>query len=86
MDTKAALTYLKFCKKRSARDVYKALYSAVSNAENNHGMDPSLLYVKESCVGAGIVIKRFHARAKGRSSSIRKRFSRLSITVAERKE
>jgi large subunit ribosomal protein L22 len=84
MDARRALGYLKFCRKRAAIDVYKALNSAIANAENNHGMDVDLLYVKESCVGADFTIKRFRARAKGRGASIHKRFSRLLIKVAEK--
>jgi large subunit ribosomal protein L22 len=84
MEVQRALDYLRFCKKRVAKDVYKTLSSAVSNAENNHGMDVALLYVKESCVGNDFVLKRFHARARGRGAGVKKRFSRLLIKVAEK--
>ncbi len=40
--------------------------------------------VKTAEVGKSIVMKRFHARGRGRSSRIEKFFSHLKIVVAER--
>lgn len=84
MSVQAALDYLKVCPKRASIDVAKTLTSAIANAENNHGLDVDLLYVKEAFVGKDICLKRFRARARGRGSRILKPFSRLSIKVAER--
>lgn len=78
-----ALDCLQFSKKRIAKDVYKLLISAVSNAENNHGLDIDRLYVAEASVGKGIVMKRFRARARGRGARILKPFSRLNLVVRE---
>lgn len=80
-----ALGALEFSKKRIAKDVSKALISAISNAENNHGLDIDDLYVKEASVGKGLVMKRFHARARGRGARIMKPFSHLNIIVREHK-
>lgn len=80
-----ALERLEFSKKRVAKDVYKALVSAITNAENNHGLDIDDLYVKEASVGKGMVMKRFHARARGRGAKILKPFSHLNIVVQEQK-
>ena len=44
----------------------KALYSAISNAENNHSLDIDSLVVAEAFVGKNLVMKRFSARARGR--------------------
>jgi hypothetical protein len=41
--------------------------SAVANAENNHGLDVDNLVVAEAWVGKNLVMKRFHARGRGRS-------------------
>src|SRR5689334_10969422 len=62
----SALDLLSFSKRRAAQDVYKVLVSAISNAENNHGLDIDSLFVAEASVGKGLVMKRFHARARGR--------------------
>jgi large subunit ribosomal protein L22 len=78
-----ALNELEFSRKRIAKDVRKALYSAISNAENNHNLDIDNLIVAEAYVGKGIVMKRFASRARGRSSRIMKPFSELTIVVRE---
>src|SRR5689334_22533002 len=78
-----ALNELEFSRKRIAKDVRKALYSARSNAENNHNLDIDNLVVAEAFVGKGIVMKRFASRARGRSSRIMKAFSELTIVVRE---
>ncbi len=80
----AALAELTFSRKRIAEDVRKALQSAIANAENNHQLDVDRLMVVEASVGKGIVLKRFHTRARGRSSGIVKPFSQLTIVVRER--
>lgn len=86
MSVNNALNYLSFSQKRIARDVKKALQSAVANAENNHGLDVGLLYVSQAYVGQGLKLNRFHARAKGRGNVISKYFSNLSIIVTEKGE
>lgn len=83
LDCGKALNELTFSKKAIALDVKKTLQSAMANAENNLGMDASKLYVKQAYVGKALVMKRFHARAKGRGAKILKPFSHLFITVAQ---
>lgn len=78
-----ALADLEFSRKRIAIDVRKALESAIANAENNHELDIDDLVVAEAFVGKGIVMKRFHARARGRGARIEKPFSHLTIVVRE---
>ena len=78
-----ALNELEFSRKRVAKDVRKALYSAVSNAENNHNLDIDSLVVAEAFVGKNLVMKRFSARARGRASRIEKPFSEITIVVRE---
>ncbi len=78
-----ALDRLQFSKKRAAKDVYKLLMSAVSNAENNHSLDIDRLVVSEAWVGKAFVMKRFHARARGRGAKILKPFSQMNIIVRE---
>jgi large subunit ribosomal protein L22 len=78
-----ALADLEFSRKRIAKDVRKCLESAIANAENNHDLDVDDLVVAEAHVGKSIVIKRFHARGRGRASQVMKRFSHLTIVVRE---
>ena len=81
-----ALNALTFSKKRIARDVKKALESAIANAENNHPLDVDQLVVAEATVGKSLVMKRFRPRARGRVGKIVKPFSRLTIVVREVEE
>jgi large subunit ribosomal protein L22 len=78
-----ALTELEFSRKRIAIDVRKCLMSAIANAENNHGLDVDDLIVSEAWVGKNLVMKRFHARGRGRSGGILKPFSQLTVVVRE---
>jgi large subunit ribosomal protein L22 len=79
----AALADLEFSRKRIAHDVRKCLESAIANAENNHNLDVDDLVVKEAYVGKALVMKRFHARARGRGARIEKPFANLTIVVRE---
>jgi large subunit ribosomal protein L22 len=78
-----ALADLEFSRKRIAFDVKKTLESAIANAENNHGLDVDDLVVSEAFVGKALIMKRFAARARGRSSRVEKPFSHLTIIVRE---
>ena len=78
-----ALNELEFSHKRIAKDVRKALQSAISNAENNHNLDIDNLVVAEAFVGKNLVMKRFASRARGRSSRILKPFAEITIVVRE---
>jgi len=81
-----ALAELEFSRKRIAGTVRKTLESAIANAENNHDLDVDALVVAEAYVGKSIVMKRFHARGRGRASSVKKPFSHLTIVVREVEE
>ncbi len=86
LNVQRALNELEFSHKRIAQDVRKALYSAISNAENNHNLDIDSLVVAEAFVGKNLVMKRFSARARGRASRIEKPFSEITIVVRELSE
>lgn len=81
-----ALADLEFSRKRIAIDVRKCVMSAVANAENNHGLDVDELVVAEAFVGKNLVMKRFHARGRGRSAGIMKPFSQITVIVREGKQ
>ena len=78
-----AVATLTFSKRRIAQTVKKTLESAIANAENNHRLDVDQLVVSRVEVGRAVVMKRFHARGRGRSSRVEKWFSHLMIVVAE---
>mgnify|MGYP000058609157 FL=1 len=78
-----AVAQLTFSKRRIAGTVKKTLESAIANAENNHSLDVDRLVVSRAEVGRAAVMKRFHARGRGKSSTIEKWFSHLKIVVAE---
>ena len=78
-----AMNILSFSKRAMARDAQKVLASAIANAENNHDLDVDDLVVSQAFVGKALVLKRFHARARGRGARIMKPFSNLTIVVRE---
>ncbi|MFN9093257.1 MAG: 50S ribosomal protein L22 [Alphaproteobacteria bacterium] len=78
-----AVAQLTFSKRRIAGTVKKTLESAIAKAENNHSLDVDRLVVSRAEVGRASVMKRFHARGRGRSATIEKWFSHLKIVVAE---
>ncbi len=79
-----AVATLTFSKRRIAHAVRKALESAIANAENNHQLDVDQLVVSRVEVGRSVVMRRFHARGRGRAARIEKWFSHMKIVVAER--
>jgi large subunit ribosomal protein L22 len=81
-----ALADLTFSRKRIAGDVRKVLQSAIANAENNHDLDVDDLIVSEAYVGKNLVMKRWHARARGRVGRIQKPFSQITIVVRQVEE
>jgi large subunit ribosomal protein L22 len=81
----AALAELSFSPRRVAHEVKKVLQSAIANAENNHDLDVDDLVVTEASVGKNMVLKRFHARARGRGASIEKPFAQITIVVEEKR-
>jgi len=81
-----AVATLTFSKRRIAQTVKKTLESAIANAENNHRLDVDQLVVARAEVGRAIVMKRFHARGRGRSARVEKWFSHLKIVVAEQQQ
>ena len=78
-----AMAELEFSRKRAAGDVLKLLKSAVANADNNHSLDIDSLIVAEAHVGKNMVLKRMHARARGRGVRVEKPFSQLTIVLRD---
>ena len=84
-DVEMAAAILKNTPKRGAEILEKVLASAVANAENNHNMDKSKLYVSTCFVTPGShMLKRVMPRGKGRANRILKRTSHITVVVAEK--
>ncbi|KEI95479.1 50S ribosomal protein L22 [Clostridium botulinum A2B7 92] len=83
-DVNEAFAILKYTPKDAAEVIYKALKSAVANAENNLNLDANSLYISEAHVGQGPTLKRYQPHAQGRAFRIRKRTSHLTLVVKER--
>jgi large subunit ribosomal protein L22 len=81
-----AIADLTFSNKRISNDVLKVLKSAVANAENNHNLDVDDLVVAQTWTGKDLMLKRFHARGRGRGARVLKPFSELTIVVREEKQ
>ena len=78
-----AAAILKHTPKAACEVLEKLLGSARANAENNHSMDASRLYVAECFVCPGPTLKRFRPRAKGSATRILKRTSHITLTLRE---
>ena len=75
-----ALNVLKFMPKKGAELVYKVLWSAIANAQENKVDD---LKVARILIDEAPVLKRFAARAKGRGTQIIKRNSHITVAVSD---
>ncbi len=83
-DTKQALAILDATPRAAAEVIRKVLKSAVANAENNFGMNPDNLYISQIYADAGMIIKRYQPRAKGRGYRINKRTSHITVVVKDK--
>jgi large subunit ribosomal protein L22 len=79
-----ALNILTFAPQKGARIIKKVLESAIANAEHNDGADVDELRVTGIQVERGTIIKRFHARAKGRGNRINKPTCHIFVTVGDK--
>lgn len=69
--------------RKSARLVAKTLKSAIANAENNKGIKPETLRVKEAVAGTATTLKRFTPKARGSAGPILKRSCHIKIVVSD---
>lgn len=79
-----AMTIVSNINSKAARVIKKVLISAVANAENNHNLDKTKLYVKEAYVNDGPVLKRSVPDSRGRIARNDHRTSHITVVVAER--
>ncbi len=78
-----ALNILKFTPSPTARVVAKTVNSAAANAENNFQLIRNELKIKRISADDGTRLKRFRPRPRGRAAPIYRRFSRLTVVVAD---
>lgn len=67
--------------RKSARLVAKTLKSAIANAENNNGLKPETLIIKEAVAQTGMRLKRFIPKARGSAGPILKRHCHIKIVL-----
>ena len=67
-----ALPYLDYMPKALAKDVYKVVASAKSNAVNNFNLNPSDLVIYDIRVDSANIIRRFKAGSRGRNKPIKR--------------
>ena len=79
----AATEYLRFCDKKAATLILKALHSAVANAEQNEGADVDELFVSRIEIMDGAKLSRWRARARGRASPVMRRRSHILVEVSD---
>jgi large subunit ribosomal protein L22 len=73
---------LLFRKERSARPILKLLRSAIANARVK-GADLDSLYIKTIWADEGPVMKRWLPRARGMATPLHKKFSHVTMILAE---
>ena len=78
-----AQAVLAYVPRKSARVVAKTLKSAIANAENNNGVKPETLKVKEAVAQTARSIKRFTPKARGSAGPIIKRSCHVKIVVSD---
>jgi large subunit ribosomal protein L22 len=82
-DVEAALDMLRFMPQRASSPVYKVLYSAVANAEENFGLAREDLYVSQIFVDGAPVRKWRRFGARGRFKPILRRSSHITVILEE---
>ena len=80
-----AIDELTHSTKKAAGLIKKVLESAIANAEHNHASDIDELNISKIFVDVGPVMKRFSARARGRSDRIIKRSCHITVMVSDGK-
>jgi large subunit ribosomal protein L22 len=79
-----ALAVLRFAPQTASDQLAKVIASAAANAENNLGLDPDTLWVRNATADEGPTLKRIRPRAQGRAFRNRKRTSHITVVVESR--
>lgn len=86
LDVQDALNVLTYTKRKAATEIKQLLQSAIANAEANHNLNASDLYISKAIADEGPTLKRFRPRARGRGGKILKPISNLTVIVRENQE
>jgi large subunit ribosomal protein L22 len=81
-----ALELLRFLPNKSARLLEAVLKSALGNAEDQGARDIEELWVAESRVDGGSIMRRIMPRARGTAYPIKRRYSHIHITLSDLEE
>lgn len=76
-----ALLELQFIRKSGAREIYKLIKQAISNAVNVKKLEEKNLKFKNILIGKGPTLKRWRPKARGRISSIKKRTCHAKVIL-----
>ena len=79
----AGLNKLKFMPQKAAGIVEKIIRSAVANADQHPDIDLDSLVIRNIIADKGPTLKRFRARARGRSTRILKRTAHITVILTE---
>lgn len=78
----AAINFLRFTPKRSAKPLMEAIKSASANAVQNFKQQQKDLYISKIIVNEGATLKRHRPVSRGRTHPIRKRTAHITVELA----
>src|SRR5437868_9933143 len=78
-----ALELLRFLPNKSARLLEAVLKSALGNAEDRGAAAIEDLFVKESRIDGGPIMKRIMPRARGTAYAIKRRYAHIHVALAD---
>jgi len=81
-----ALELLRYLPNKSARILEQVLKSALGNAEDRGARHLDDLFVTESCVDGGPMMKRIQPRARGTAYVIKRRYAHVRLTLSDMQE
>ena len=81
-----ALELLRFLPNKSARLLEQALKSALGNAEDRGATNLDDLFVSESRVDGGPMMKRIMPRARGTAYMIKRRWCHIRVALSDEEE
>ena len=83
MNAVQAQAVLAVVPRKSARFVAKTLKSAIANAENNNGLKPEVLRIKEAVAQTATTLRRFTPKARGSAGPVLKRNCHVKIVLSD---
>ncbi|GAB4285154.1 MAG: hypothetical protein Kow0081_2810 [Candidatus Dojkabacteria bacterium] len=78
-----ALPVLKYIEKSAAKDVWKVINSAKSNAIHNYGVAPENLVIENIRVDKGMRLRRYKAGSRGMARPIHKHFCHITVELRD---